>query len=231
MEIIENINRVIHGLNIVSIILRVLLSVLCGSILGIERGKANQSAGMRTHILVCLGADLIMLTGQYMYEIFQTGDPARLGAQVISGIGFLGAGSIILEGRTKIRGLTTAAGLWTVACIGIAIGIGFYTGGIVTTVLAYIAIAKFRVISDHFTHNDMWQRIYVEFKNVRCMEEVCDTLRLFGMQIGDVMLNNPYNSGCYNAIISFKNIDNREWNKVEEYLKKTEGVGQIKYVE
>ena len=96
-----------------SVTIRIIISVICGGVLGIERGKANQSAGMRTYILVSLGATLVMLTGHYMYDKFSTGDPARLGAQVISGIGFLGAGSIIVEGKTKVRGLTTtAAGLW-----------------------------------------------------------------------------------------------------------------------
>lgn len=99
-----------EGLNPFSVTLRIALSVLCGGVLGLERGRANQSAGMRTYILVCLGATVVMLTGQYMFEKFSTGDPARLGAQVISGIGFLGAGSIIVEGKTKVRGLTTAAG-------------------------------------------------------------------------------------------------------------------------
>mgnify|MGYP001852530824 CR=1 FL=1 len=230
MEIIKNLIEGTGNLNVFSIILRIVLSVLCGSVLGIERGKANQSAGMRTHILVCLGASLIMMTGQYMFDEFQTGDPARLGAQVISGIGFLGAGSIIVEGRTKVRGLTTAAGVWIVACIGLAIGIGFYAGGVITTLLAYLAIAKFRAISDHFTHNDMWQRVYVEFKSINSIEEVCETLKVFGMQIGDVMMNNPYNSGCYNAIISYKNINNKEWSEIEECLKETAGIDAIKFV-
>lgn len=130
MEWISNLIRMAEELTPFSVVLRVGLSIVCGGVLGIERGKANQSAGMRTYVLVCLGATLVMLTGQYMYYEFATGDPARLGAQVVSGIGFLGAGSIIVEGHTKIRGLTTAAGLWTSACIGLAIGIGFYFGGL-----------------------------------------------------------------------------------------------------
>ena len=116
MENIYYIIDLVGEINILSIVLRIILSVVCGGILGIERGKANQSAGMRTYTLVSLGATLVMLTGQYMYDVFSTGDPARLGAQVVSGIGFLGAGSIIVEGKTKIRGLTTAAGIWTSAC-------------------------------------------------------------------------------------------------------------------
>ena len=111
MEWAESVREMAEEINLFSVAARIGLSVICGGVLGIERGRANQSAGMRTYILVCLGAALVMLTGQYMFDKFSTGDPARLGAQVISGIGFLGAGSIIVEGKTKVRGLTTAAGL------------------------------------------------------------------------------------------------------------------------
>lgn len=132
-------NMMIHlrDLNLVSILVRICLSVLVGGILGMERGKKNRPAGLRTYILVCLGSALVMMTNQYVYITYQTGDPMRLGAQVISGVGFLGAGTIILTGRNKIMGITTAAGLWTAACSGLAIGIGFYEGA----VLGGIAIA------------------------------------------------------------------------------------------
>ncbi|MDO5550282.1 MAG: MgtC/SapB family protein, partial [Lachnospiraceae bacterium] len=163
MEQIRYLTELAEGINGFSVLLRIFVAVVCGGLLGIERGRANQSAGMRTYILVCLGATVVMLTGQYMYEKFSTGDPARLGAQVISGIGFLGAGSIMVEGKTKVRGLTTAAGLWASACIGLAIGIGFYMGGVIATIVVYLVISKFKSISDHFTHNDMILRLYVEF--------------------------------------------------------------------
>lgn len=94
-----------EGINFFSVTIRIIISVICGGVLGIERGKANQSAGMRTYILVSLGATLVMLTGHYMFDKFSTGDPARLGAQVISGIGFLGAGSIIVEGKQRFGDL------------------------------------------------------------------------------------------------------------------------------
>lgn len=121
----------LRDLNFISILFRIFLSVLIGGILGVERGKKNRPAGLRTHILVCLGATLVMMTNQYACLVYQTGDPVRMGAQVISGIGFLGAGTIILTGKTKITGITTAAGLWTAACSGLAIGIGFYEGAII----------------------------------------------------------------------------------------------------
>ena len=119
METVTTALEYLEGINLASITLRIVMSMVCGGVIGIERGKAHQPAGMRTYMLVCMGAAMVMLTGQYMYYHFQTGDPARLGAQVVSGIGFLGAGSIIISGKTKIKGLTTAAGLWTAACIGL----------------------------------------------------------------------------------------------------------------
>ena len=111
----EAIMEYLRDLNIASISLRIILSILLGGILGLERGIKNRPAGLRTYILVCLGSALVMMTNQYVCITYQTGDPVRLGAQVISGIGFLGAGTIVLTGRNKITGITTAAGLWTAA--------------------------------------------------------------------------------------------------------------------
>lgn len=206
-----------------SVLFRVALSVLCGGVLGIERGKSNQPAGMRTHILVTLGAALVMMTGDFMFEQFATGDPARLGAQVISGIGFLGAGSIIVEGRTKIRGLTTAAGLWTAACIGLAIGIGFYAGGMIVTAVVYIVISKSKAISDHFTHNDLWMRIYIEFDTIGRLHDIDTALESFGMETENVMVNRPH-GGSYNAILSVKNSVNRSERQVIGCLENMDGI-------
>ena len=102
---------------------------------------------MRTHILVCIGAMLAMSTGQYAFIYYNSVDPTRIGAQVVSGIGFLGAGSIIVTRGNRIQGLTTAAGLWASACIGLAIGIGFYEGAIVGAVAVYITERMLRRLS------------------------------------------------------------------------------------
>ncbi len=142
---IEGIMDYLRDVNIVSICVRVVLSMICGGVIGIERSRAHQVAGMRTYMLVCMGATVVMLTGQYMHMFFEAGDPARLGAQVVSGIGFLGAGGII-SSREKIKGLTTAAGLWASACIGLSIGIGFYSAAIVFTVAVFLILSKFRKI-------------------------------------------------------------------------------------
>jgi putative Mg2+ transporter-C (MgtC) family protein len=129
-------------LSIEQIALRIVLAFVLSGIVGMERESGNRPAGLRTHILVCLGSTLVMLVSFYMFEQYKgqtTIDPARLGAQVISGIGFLGAGTILKEGVT-IRGLTTAAALWAVACIGLAIGAGFYSGAVLVTAVVVITL-------------------------------------------------------------------------------------------
>ncbi|MBR2877984.1 MAG: MgtC/SapB family protein, partial [Clostridia bacterium] len=121
-------------------VLRLLLAVLLGGIIGFERAERGREAGLRTHIMVCLGACLVMLTSEYIVNsLGMSTDVTRLGAQVISGIGFLGVGCII-TGGDKIKGLTTAAGLWVTACIGLASGIGYYTAAVSTTAIMILVM-------------------------------------------------------------------------------------------
>ena len=120
------------------ITLRLTLALLLGGIIGLERSNTNHDAGMRTHILVCLGAATVMIISERLHGIY-SGDIGRLGAQVISGIGFLGAGCILVS-NNRIKGLTTAAGLWTTACLGLALGIGYYFVAIVLTALMLTAM-------------------------------------------------------------------------------------------
>ena len=123
------------------IIIKLVLSMVFGGIIGLEREIGNRPAGFRTHTLVCMGSVLVMMTSEFIMETYSANspDPARLGAQVISGIGFLGAGTILKDG-SRVRGLTTAASLWVVACIGLAIGVGFYWGALVATLFSYITL-------------------------------------------------------------------------------------------
>lgn len=127
------------------LLFRLTIACLLGGLIGIEREKNRHPAGFRTHILVCVGSTLIMLCNIYIFEEYKSYsniDPARLGAQVISGIGFLGAGTILKEGVT-VKGLTTAASLWSVAGIGLAVGLGFYTGAIFATLLVLVTLIVF----------------------------------------------------------------------------------------
>ena len=119
------------------IIIRLVLSVILSGLIGLERQIHRRTAGLRTHILVCLGSSLIMLTSLHIFDIYKNMvplDPTRIAAGVITGIGFLGAGAIIRE-REGVKGLTTAASLWVSAAIGLAVGCGFYSAALVTTVL------------------------------------------------------------------------------------------------
>ncbi len=124
------------------IALKLFLAALLGGVVGIERENKKRAAGLRTHVLVSLGSALVMITSEYIFNQYHgvvNLDPARLGAQVISGIGFLGAGTIIKQG-VSVKGLTTAASLWTVACIGLATGAGFYTAAIMTAAIVTITL-------------------------------------------------------------------------------------------
>lgn len=128
------------------IILRLFVAAILGGIVGIERENQKRAAGLRTHILVSLGSALVMVTSEYLFNAYNgltDVDPARLGAQVISGIGFLGAGTIIKQG-ISVRGLTTAASLWAVACIGLAAGCGFYEAAVITAAIVFLTLVFLR---------------------------------------------------------------------------------------
>ena len=114
--------------DILAIVLRLLLTSVCSGMLGYEREKRNQAAGFRTYMIVSNASALVMMTNQFINQTVGTGDPVRMGAQVISGIGFLGAGAILVTRNQQVRGLTTAAGLWASAIVGMALGSGYYTG-------------------------------------------------------------------------------------------------------
>jgi putative Mg2+ transporter-C (MgtC) family protein len=127
---------------------RLVVALVCGSIIGLERETKGRSAGLRTHILVCTGSTLIMLVSLYMYDLFGDKvavDPARIAAGVVTGIGFLGAGAIIRSPQ-EVRGLTTAASIWVSAAIGLAVGCGFLSGAFITTVIAFLTLAFLKVV-------------------------------------------------------------------------------------
>ncbi len=143
MQVLFNIiNEFFVEYNIFSAFIRLTLAAVMGGIIGVERGRFGRAAGLRTHIVVCVGATLTALTGLFLNnELGYNGDVARLSAQVISGIGFLGAGTIMVRNSSVITGLTTAAGMWTTAVIGLALGYGFYGAAFFATVLCFFCVA------------------------------------------------------------------------------------------
>lgn len=137
----EEIIAFFKDFNIWTTLIKLTLAVIFGGVIGLERGRQGRAAGMRTYILVCVGAALTTLIGMYVSLEMNIGnDPLRIGAQVISGIGFLGVGTILIKGRFQITGLTTAAGLWVAATLGLALGAGFYSGAIIAFVLTIMTI-------------------------------------------------------------------------------------------
>ena len=156
----------LYELNFITIAFRVALAIFVGGLIGTERDIKKRAAGVRTHMLVCLGAAVVMLTNQYAVVTYPDLDIdlTRMGAQVISGIGFLGAGTILVTSHNRIRGLTTAAGLWAAATLGLAIGIGFYEMALVGSV-AVLFIVVFlrpykRFVRDKSDLNDFTLLIY-----------------------------------------------------------------------
>lgn len=138
------------------IVIRLITAAILGGLIGMERENRRRAAGFRTHILVSVGAALAMVSSEYIFNLYKgvtNLDPARLGAQVISGIGFLGAGTIIREGP-NVQGLTTAATLWAVSCVGIAAGIGFYEAAIVATVIIYLTLVVLRKFENVINKSD-----------------------------------------------------------------------------
>ncbi len=149
------------------VLIRIVLACILGGIIGIERESINRPAGFRTHILVCVGSALVMITSQYIFFHYSSQvnlDPARLGAQVISGIGFLGAGTIIKE-RASVKGLTTAASLWAVSCVGLAVGIGFYIGAIMASGIIYLVLVVLKRVEGYLSYERKQHRILLLIDN------------------------------------------------------------------
>ncbi len=161
-----------------SILVRLIMAVFLGGVIGLERGANKQAAGFRTHILVCVGAAMAMLTNQFVCETMaSTSDPTRLGAQVITGVGFLGVGTILVTGKHKIKGLTTAAGLWASACIGLAIGIGFYMGAIIASLLVYISLALLPKLEHRVYQQSRAMDIYLEINDIYHLKNLVYQIR------------------------------------------------------
>jgi putative Mg2+ transporter-C (MgtC) family protein len=156
-----------------SIAVRMLLAVFCGGFIGIEREHKRRPAGFRTHILICLGAAMTTLTSQYLFLVRgDYTDISRLGAQVIAGIGFIGAGAIIVTHRRRVKGLTTAAGLWTCAIVGLAIGAGFYEGALIATALVLLAELVFSKLEYRIIRSSPELSLYIEYSEDTALKQV-----------------------------------------------------------
>lgn len=178
----------LRELTYATVAIRITVSILLGGILGLERGLKNRPAGLRTYMLVCVGSCLIMMTNQYAAQVFRTGDPVRMGAQVVSGIGFLGAGTIVVTKRNQIKGLTTAAGLWACAAAGLAIGIGFQEAALMGGGAIFLTLTVMQSWDNRMHRNCAVVEIYVELSDKIGLGSFLRELRAMNLDISNVQM-------------------------------------------
>jgi len=210
-EIIEKTVEVLCDFNPISTAVRLVLAMILGGTIGLERGKQGRAAGMRTHIFVCLGATLATMIGFYAMELpGVSGDPLRIAAQVISGIGFLGVGTILLKGRFQITGLTTAAGLWCAAAIGIALGAGFYEGAIITFICSVLTVTIISRVEHLFNKKYSRFGIYVEICSDKYVRQTIDLLEN-NYHVSDIQVTAP-RSGTLGNVGIEANVHNKDFS-------------------
>lgn len=206
------------AISIWDMLLRVGMAMLCGGLIGIDRGKKRRAAGFRTYMLVCVGAAMTIILSTYLqYMITSVWSPelgrtlgdtdvSRFGAQVINGIGFLGAGTIIVTGRQQVKGMTTAAGLWASACMGLCIGAGFYMAAIICCVFVILTIAVFSRLERFILSHSRNINIYIEFEDMDDISPVIEKIKEQRTRIFDVEITKAkYSETHYpNAIFSLQ---------------------------
>ena len=198
----------VRELDFIAITLRLTLAVICGGAIGLERSVKHRPAGFRTHILICLGAAMTTLTSQYMLITMNMyTDVSRLGAQVIAGIGFIGAGTIIVTKSQSVKGLTTAAGLWTAAIIGLVCGAGFAELAVLVTAMVLFAEVVLSKIESKFARKVSDVNIYIEYTRASAIEEVYAILREKKINVSNFEISRVHGSESkhhFCAVISFR---------------------------
>lgn len=198
-------------------LLRLSVAAFCGGCIGLERGKKRRPAGFRTHMLVCIAAALAMIISQYLTMMITehwlvligdlkspgsiSTDVSRFGAQVINGIGFLGAGTVIVTGRQQVKGLTTAAGLWASACMGLCIGAGFVEGALVACLLIIATITVFTHLERFIVSRVRNINLYIEFAHVDDVGAVISAIKAQDIRIFDVEIQKSKEEGANQSAV------------------------------
>lgn len=210
----------------VSVLFRLFLAVVCGGIIGIEREHKRRPAGFRTHILICLGASMTTLTSQYLfYNLNLYTDIGRLGAQVVAGIGFIGAGAIIVTKRRQVKGLTTAAGLWTCAIIGLAIGAGYYEAALISTLVILVAEVLFVKFEYWVLVNSRNLNIYVEYEDNENLDNIIRLIKGYRIVIIDLEITKSGNNSC--AIFQLQLPKKVSHDKIMTAISSAEGIVSV----
>lgn len=191
---IINIAETLRDFNTYSVIARLVLATILSGIIGIGREKLGRAAGLRTHILVCLGATIASMVGIHIYEAYGTTDITRIAAQVISGIGFLGAGTILVKNKSIVTGLTTAACVWATGAIGIAVGYGFYEAAIIGAILVFFITGKLGTVDKKLYRNNSCINIIVEFENAKLIHNTIHEIEGKGVKIVQINLTKAKSS-------------------------------------
>lgn len=196
----------IRGITLLPVIIKLLLALLLGGVIGVERSYKNRPAGFRTHILVTLGATVASMSGIYLYvRAGLPADVSRLGAAVVSGLGFLGAGTIIVTRNYTVKGLTTAAGLWTSGIIGLALGAGFYEGAFIAAALVLLSETTLGDLVNSIRRDPEFC-IEVLFREKTALDQVMRCCKNQRMAITNLRVVSALNGGehCYRAFVRLR---------------------------
>lgn len=219
----------IHEVTHLAIVVRILVSIVLGGIIGLERGLKNRPAGLRTYMLVCVGSCLIMLTNQYIYQVYNVGDPVRMGAQVVSGIGFLGAGTIVVTRRNQIKGLTTAAGLWAAAAVGLAVGIGLYEAAILGGATIFLVLSIIHRWDNNMRMHSKVVEAYVELNSKISLGDFMRKIREMDLEIDSVRTEyeSTFEEGKHAYIVVLKSKQKRNHDLLFQSLRDIDGVSYV----
>ena len=217
-------------LNEVTVAIRLALALLCGGILGLERTRKQRAAGMRTYMLVCIGSAVVMMTAQFMTNYF-TMDPSRMPAQVVCGIGFLGAGTIMVTRHYRVKGLTTAAGLWTTACIGMAVGIGFYFGALLTCGLLLMVLLFADRIEILYCKSLRRLRLFVLFRELDALKEYSAVIEGANIAVSDMEIAPTDSSQAIGLFCVLRVPKQKSKNEVVGMIRKMDGVLFVEEIE
>lgn len=214
------------------IVFRLVLSAILSGVVGFEREFHGRAAGFRTHILLCVGSTLIMLTSIHIFDVYSGRvpiDPARLAAGVVTGIGFMGAGTI-MRYKASVRGLTTATSLWVVAGIGLAVGSGLYFGAIATTLIAVIALMFFSKLEHVMIRKNWYKTIVIETKDsLEQLKKIREVLSEYGSEINDLEADRSKDGTHMILKFGLKLTTNLHNTQLIETIARLEGVKSVKW--